>query len=110
VPRGIMVVESGPIDSDREAEYNEWYSGRHIPEICAIAGFVGARRYKVRGAEGANSAAQKPRYLAVYELEADDLDTPLQELRSRSADGRMAKTDALQLSPPPVVTIYELIE
>jgi hypothetical protein len=105
-----MVVESSPVDPDREAEYNEWYSGRHIPEICAITGFVGARRYKVRGAEGSKSGAPKPSYLAIYELEADDLDTPLQELASRSADGRMAKTDALRLSPPPVVTLYELIE
>ena len=106
--KGIMVVESAPADAEREAEYNEWYSGTHIGEICAIPGFVAARRYKIRGTDPNSSA--KDSYLAVYEIEADDLDQPLAELAARSADGRSVASDALRLSPPPVVTIYELID
>jgi hypothetical protein len=105
VAKGIMVVESAPADAEREAEYNEWYSGTHIGEI---PGFVAARRYKIRGTDPNSSA--KDSYLAVYEIEADDLDQPLAELAARSADGRSVMSDALRLSPPPVVTIYELID
>ena len=106
--KGIMVVESGPADDERDAEYNQWYSGTHIPEISSIPGFVAARRYKTREADRGRST--KARYLAIYELEADDISRPLEELAARSADGRMGRSDALQLSPPPVVTVYELIE
>jgi hypothetical protein len=108
VAKGIMVVETAPVDAEREAEFNEWYSGTHIADICAVPGFVGARRYKIRAADPNPSA--KTSYLAVYEIEADDLDQPLAELSARSADGRVPVSDALQLSPPPVVTIYELID
>jgi hypothetical protein len=108
VPKGIMVVQSGPVDPAREDEYNDWYDNTHVPQICAIPGFVSARRYKVHGAHPADPAA--PAYLAIYEIDADDLAAPAAELRARSAAGRTPGTDALRLDPPPVVTIYELLE
>ena len=39
-----MVVQTGPVSAEREDEYNDWYSGTHIPEVLAIPGFVAARR------------------------------------------------------------------
>jgi hypothetical protein len=48
--------------------------------------------------------------MAVYELDADDLGQPFEEVGKRAADGRMQMSDALQTSPPPVLTFYELIE
>jgi hypothetical protein len=57
----------------------------------------------VRGSEPAS-------YLAVYEIDADDLDAPLAELRSRGSEGRAAMSDVVRLDPPPTVTLYELIE
>ena len=69
---------------------------------------MSARRYKTSEADRGRST--KASYLAIYELEADDISRPLEELAARSADGRMGRSDALELSPPPVVTVYELIE
>jgi hypothetical protein len=112
VPKGIMVVQSDPVDPDHEDEYNDWYDNTHVPEICAVPGFVSARRYKVHspaGAEGAPGGAAAPAYLAIYEIDADDLEVPLAELRARRAAGRSRGTGALRLDPPPVVTIYELL-
>jgi hypothetical protein len=108
VAKGIMLVESDPADPGREDEYNEWYRATHLPEVLAIPGFVSARRYRVREEDRARST--KPGYLAVYELEADDLGQPLAELGARLADGRMRSSDTVQLSPPPVVSVYELID
>jgi hypothetical protein len=105
VPKGIMVVQSRPSDPAREDEFNDWYSNTHLPEIRAVPGFVAARRYKVHDASG-----ESPSYLAIYEIDADDLTDPVEELRARSAAGRTHTTDALQTDPPPVVTIYELLE
>jgi hypothetical protein len=98
--KGIMVVQSEPVDPAHEDEFNDWYDNTHIPEITAVPGFVSARRYKVHG------AAAGPSYLAIYEIEADDLMAPAKELRARRTQG----APALRLDPPPVVTFYELIE
>ena len=105
MPKGIMVVQTTPAEG-REREYNEWYSRTHIPQILEIPGFVGARRYRVSG----EAEPSQHRYLAVYELEADDLSEPVAELRSRSASGKTDRSDAMGMTPPPVVTVYELID
>jgi hypothetical protein len=103
VPKGIMVVQSDPADPAREDEYNDWYDNTHVPAIRAVPGFVSARRYKVHG-------AGSPAYLAIYEIDADDLTAPAAELRARTAAGLTRGTDALRVDPPPVVTFYELLE
>lgn len=91
--KGIMVVQSAPADPSREDEYNEWYSTVHIPEILSVPGFASARRYK--SADGS--------YLAIYEL--DDVGA-VKALREHPT----TKSHTLRLDPPPVVSVYELLE
>jgi hypothetical protein len=55
-------------------------------------------------------AAASPAYLAIYEIDADDLTAPAAELHARSAAGRTHGTTALRTDPPPLVTIYEQLE
>ncbi|MGZ4693971.1 MAG: DUF4286 family protein [Acidimicrobiales bacterium] len=109
MPRGIMVVQSSPAPG-REDEYDHWYSDAHIPEVCAIPGFVGARRFKVHQDPDGEAGAPAHAYLSIYEIEADDLMAPVHELRARSAAGQMTRSDAMQTERPAVVTYYELIE
>ena len=104
--KGVMLVRTGPSDPSREDEYNDWYTNTHIPQVCEVPGITGARRYKLRDA----AAGEGPAYLAIYDLEADDLAEPMRELRARSASGQMDMSDVLRLDPPPVVTVCELIE
>jgi hypothetical protein len=106
VPKGIMVVQARPSDPAREDEFNDWYGNTHLPEILAVPGFVAARRYKLHDPSGGGS----PAYLAIYELDADDLSDPVKELHARSAAGQTHTSDALQTDPPPVVTLYELVD
>jgi len=106
MPKGIMVVQSRPTDPSREDEFNEWYSKVHLPELLDVPGFTRARRYKV--AAGADPAVRE--YVTVYEIEADDLHAPMKELRARGKAGQTHSTDAVQGDPPPVITIYELID
>ena len=108
MPRGIMVVQTG-CEPGREAEYDDWYDNTHIPEVLAVPGFVGARRYRVHRPAGDETPASHP-YLSVYEIDADDLTAPMQELRARSAAGRTTPGVGLRTDPPPVVTLYELME
>ena len=98
--KGVMVVQSGPVPG-REQEYEEWHAGVHVPEVLEVPGFVGARRSR---------AVDGDHHLTIYELEAEDLGAPLEELRARSAAGRTTRSDTLRTDPPPVVRLYELVE
>lgn len=101
--KGIYLVATGPADPTREDEYNDWYDRVHIPELCATPGFVSARRFRAVGDLGVGGHP----YLAIYELEADDLEAAVAELSRRSREGIIAKSDALGLDPLPIVVIYE---
>jgi hypothetical protein len=105
VAKGIMVVESEPVDPGAEAEYDRWYREVHIPELLAVPGFSGARRYRVREDLG-QGENRKPRYLTVYELDADDLAVPLNAMRNRPRPPGPTPP----LSPSTVVTVYEVVE
>jgi hypothetical protein len=106
--KGILVVQSGPADPSCEAEYNDWYTNTHIPDMLAGPGFVSAQRYR-RVDQGA-APAHGPAYLAIYELEAEDLADPLAARQDRRAQGLTGpSSDALARDPAPVMTIYELL-
>ena len=100
--RGVYVVRSRPVDPAREDEFNDWYDGVHVPELLSVPGFRSARRFRRVG-----SGDEGPEYLAVYEIEADDVAAPVAEWRRRSSAGETTRTDALQVDPPPVVGLYE---
>jgi hypothetical protein len=108
VPKGMMLVQSRPADPAREDAFNDWYTNTHIPEVCAVPGIVAARRYKVHQ-PGLDGAEAGPVYIAVYEIDTDDLDAPMRELRARSSDGRVVMSELLQMDPLPVVTLCEQI-
>ena len=108
MPKAIMFVQSKPSHPDREAEYNDWYTNTHLPEVLAVDGITAARRYKVSSATPVGPDAYE--YCAVYELEADDLDAIVGELNARFTDGRMKATDAMEMDPQPPMVIYELLD
>ena len=108
MPKGILFVQSNPASPEREDEYNAWYSGVHIPEVCDVPGVTGASRYKV--SDAAPVGPDTPRYSAVYQLEADDLSAVLGEIASRAMDGRMNISDSMAMDPVPSMVIYEIMD
>jgi hypothetical protein len=100
--KGVMVVTTSPAEG-READYNQWYDEEHIPALLSLPGFVSARRFRVHG------EAAGPTYLAIYELEADDLNAPVAALRARNTPDRARGPEVLATSPPGSVTLYEEI-
>jgi hypothetical protein len=71
----------------------------------SLPGVVSSRRYKLVGRKG-----QGPAYLALYELDADDVRAPLRELGARVASGEIAMSDVIQQDPAPTITLYELTD
>ena len=62
--RGLLLVMMD-IDPEHEDDFNRWYNEEHVPERLAISGFVRARRFRAISGE--------PRYLALYELDSQDV-------------------------------------
>jgi len=92
-----MYVESRPSSPDREQEYNTWYDEVHLPELLALDGIVSARR--LRPVDGTGP------YVAIYELEGDDLQGILDNMIANA--GQLHLSDALQLAPAPIPRLLE---
>ena len=86
----FYMVESDSADASREAEFNEWYEKIHLPDVLETPGFIRATRY-----ENTESLEGKAKFLAVYEIESDDIDGALKTLRGnldrKRAEGRFSE-------------------
>lgn len=106
MPKGVFFVQSQASDESRADEYHKWYDNTHIPQLCEIPGIKSARRFDLLGAGFGPADPSTLKHVAIYELEADDLDAVMQEIMARSADGRMEISDALSHDPAPVTLLY----
>lgn len=86
----LLVVETSCSDSSREAEFNEWYNKIHLPDVLETPGFVRAIRY-----ENTEPSAGKAKFLALYEIETDDIKKVMQASRDnlarKRAEGRFSE-------------------
>jgi len=108
MPKAVLLVHSRPSDPSREDEFNEWYDKTHVPEVCAVPGFVSGRRYKLTQEAMASNPDAYP-YLAIYEIDADDPQAAMKELATRAMDGRVQMSDVIELNPLPPMLIYEAL-
>ncbi len=85
-----MIALTRPVEG-REDEYNDWYQNVHLVELCALPGVVGAQRYKMAaplmGFDGRD-------YLAIYDIESDDIGATLGALGQAAASGKITQCDA----------------
>ena len=97
-----MLVMSQPV-AGREDEYNDWYQHVHLHEVVALPGFTSARRF--RRARSLVAGDTYP-YLAVYEIETDDIDAVLDGLRAAAENKDLNMSDALDTGHTRAV-VYE---
>ena len=86
----IRVVESNCTDASREAEFHEWYNKVHLHDMLETPGIIRATRYEaVEPKEG------EARFLAVYEIETDDIDELMKasqaNIAGKKAQGRFSE-------------------
>ena len=86
-----IIVLSNPV-AGREAEFNEWYAKPHIPDVLKCPGVVTAQRFRRVDSRSSPNATHK--YVARYEVETDDLDATMAEIRSRRGGPQMLMSDA----------------
>ena len=69
--KGILLVMSDATPGEDDA-YNTWYDDVHLADVLNVPGIVAARRFAaVPSVHGELPPAP---YLAIYEIDADDLD------------------------------------
>ena len=108
--RGILLVFSNPSTPGTEDEFNTWYTDVHLPEFLRLAEVRAARRFEL-------SSSQMPlppgvpldgrRYLAAYEVEADDLSQLPDRIMSTARERTQSGT--LQREPLPLALLFEQI-
>lgn len=77
----------------REAEFHDWYDNRHVPDLLAVPGIVSAQRYAVSALQPLQPHGH--RYLALYEIETDDLARTMTAIGERSGTDLMPISDAM---------------
>jgi hypothetical protein len=90
--RHTFVVFSNPTEG-REDEYNDWYDNTHLSDVLKVEGFVAAQRFKL--AETDPPQGFPHRYLALYEVESDDLGKVAQALSESGGSGAMFISESL---------------
>jgi hypothetical protein len=103
--RFVFAVHSNPVEG-LDAEYNDWYSNRHLDDLLACPGVITARRLKL-AQQQVRSELQPFRYFSLYEIETDDLQGFINELLSRAGSERMPRSSALGDTYP---VFWEVIE
>jgi hypothetical protein len=76
----------------RDADFNEWYTERHVHDVVKVPGFVSAQRFQLAETPGASA---KYGYCALYQVETADLGGALAELYRRHGTPQMVSSDAM---------------
>lgn len=99
-----MLVFSEPFPG-REDEFNAWYTGRHLADICALDGFTAAQRFV---AHSVSMGASLNKYLAIYDVETDDPDWVIENMFAHRDTERMPISPAFNLDAT-TVQLYEVL-
>ncbi len=104
--KGLLIAWSSPVNDENDAAFNEWYEGTHMPQVrAAIPSVTQVRRYRTADVPG---GLQPPhRYLAVYEMDTEDVPAAAAALTAAGAEGRLTFTDTMDMTLPIAIQWYE---
>jgi hypothetical protein len=91
----VFLALTNPVEG-KENEFNEWYDKHHVPDVVNVPGFISGQRFKLADAQFGNAEATKAyKYLAVYEIETDDIAATIKELIARGGTADITPSDAI---------------
>jgi hypothetical protein len=93
MPRFAYVIFSRAVQG-QEAEYNRWYTEQHVGDVLRVPGVLAAQRFRLAQAD---KNAPGP-YLAVYEIESNDVQQTLAQIASRAGTPDMPISPALDVT------------
>lgn len=77
----------------QDQTFNTWYNDTHIPDVLRVPGFVAARRFKLT--ETSPAQAFSHRYMALYELDTENLEESRQALATAAGTSSMVLSETL---------------
>jgi hypothetical protein len=86
-----LIALTNPIEG-REDEFNDWYTHEHLADVLKLPGVTAAQRYMLGDVQHRKGPLEW-KYMAVYEIEIDDISETLDALAAASG------TEAMPLSP-----------
>ena len=99
------MVFSNASSPEQVGEFNRWYDEVHLKEVLEVPGVVAASRYELDAAQmmpGEDGFGRG--FLAIYEIEAEDLEIVRDRIRATSSQRTHSET--LELNPLPAMAIY----
>jgi len=90
----MFLALTNPVEG-KENEFNEWYDQHHVPDVINVPGFVSGQRFKLSDAQFGGEASKQYKYLALYEIETDDLAATIKELKARGGTPDIVASDAI---------------
>jgi hypothetical protein len=77
--RHLLMAFSNALDG-LEDEFNRWYNEVHLGDVLKVPGYTAAQRFELSSTQMMPNPPYK--YLAVYEVETDDLEATSTQLQS----------------------------
>lgn len=92
----------------QETEFNDFYSDTHVPDVLDVPGIKTAQRFVISSGQFAPTPSPY-KYLAIYDVEAENAEAVCAEILRRSG------TDAMPINPhivqdPKFAYFFEPIE
>jgi hypothetical protein len=91
--RHVLVALTNSVEG-REAEFRDWYSNTHLGDLLAIPGCTSAELFEL-----SHTQRMEPPYpygyMAIYEIEGDDIQGFIDEMNRRRGTSAMQISDAL---------------
>lgn len=78
----------------REEAFEAWYADQHLGDVARVPGVVSARRFHIEKILAGPADAAWIN-LAIYEIEADDPDAVLAEIKRRAGTDEMPMSEDL---------------
>jgi hypothetical protein len=85
VGRYIAVTFTDPVEG-KEDEYNQWYDDEHLDDMLASGAIHLVRRF--RAVETSRGIQSSHKYVAIYEIETDDLKEARRAIAEAGAKGK----------------------
>lgn len=79
----VFIAFTDAVDGQEDL-YNAWYNDTHIPEILSVPSIISARRFRTRIVNVSGAPAW--RYVALYEVETDNLGATLKALGEATSE------------------------
>ena len=98
-----LVVFTNAVEG-KDKDFNDWYQNTHLKQIVSIKSFTAAQRFRFN-TNIVPGSADPSRYMAIYDIETDDIGAALGAMGELAASGRMPLPDSM--AQPIIGAVYE---